>query len=38
MIYVHKEHELADVEERYPAAYYVMVDDKLEYPCRNGST
>ena len=29
LIYVHKEHELADVEERYPAAQYVMVDDKL---------
>ena len=28
-IYVHKEHELADVEERYPAAHYVTVDDKL---------
>jgi len=29
LIYVHKEHELAGVEERYPAAHYVMVDDKL---------
>ena len=29
LIYVHKEHELADVEERHPAAHYVMVDDKL---------
>ena len=29
LIYVHKEHELADVEGRYPAAHYVMVDDKL---------
>jgi FMN phosphatase YigB (HAD superfamily) len=29
LIYVHKEHELADVGERYPAAHYVMVDDKL---------
>jgi FMN phosphatase YigB (HAD superfamily) len=29
LIYVHKEHELADVEERYPAVHYVMVDDKL---------
>jgi FMN phosphatase YigB (HAD superfamily) len=28
LIYVHKEHELADVEARYPAAHYVMVDDK----------
>ena len=26
---MHKEHELADVEERYPADHYVMVDDKL---------
>ena len=29
LIYVHKEHELTDVEARYPAAHYVMVDDKL---------
>jgi FMN phosphatase YigB (HAD superfamily) len=29
LIYVHKESELADVERRYPAERYVMVDDKL---------
>jgi FMN phosphatase YigB (HAD superfamily) len=29
LIYVHKERELADVEQRYPAAHYVLVDDKL---------
>ncbi len=29
LIYVHKERELADVEARYPAAHYVVVDDKL---------
>ena len=29
LIYVHKELELADVERRYPADHYVMVDDKL---------
>ncbi len=29
LIYVHKEYELDDVEERYPADHYVMVDDKL---------
>jgi FMN phosphatase YigB (HAD superfamily) len=29
LIYVHKELELADVERRYPAEQYVMVDDKL---------
>jgi FMN phosphatase YigB (HAD superfamily) len=29
LIYIHKEHELADVERRYPAGRYVMVDDKL---------
>ena len=29
LIYVHKERELADVEARYPAVHYVMVDDKL---------
>ncbi|HLK20956.1 MAG TPA: hypothetical protein VKT81_18520 [Bryobacteraceae bacterium] len=29
LIYVHKEHELEDVEQRFPAAHYVVVDDKL---------
>jgi FMN phosphatase YigB (HAD superfamily) len=29
MIYVHKEQMLGDVEDRYPARHYVMVDDKL---------
>jgi FMN phosphatase YigB (HAD superfamily) len=29
LIYVHKEHELADVEARYPAAHYIVIDDKL---------
>ncbi|MGZ4974170.1 MAG: hypothetical protein ACXWDN_15525, partial [Limisphaerales bacterium] len=29
LIYVHKEHELDDVESRYPAEHYVIVDDKL---------
>ena len=29
LVYMHKEHELADVEGRYPAVRYVMVDDKL---------
>jgi len=29
LIYVHKEQELDDVEERYPAEHYVLVDDKL---------
>jgi FMN phosphatase YigB (HAD superfamily) len=29
LIYIHKELELADVERRYPAEHYVMVDDKL---------
>jgi FMN phosphatase YigB (HAD superfamily) len=29
LIYVHKEHELEDVERRYPAERYVLVDDKL---------
>ncbi|HLG99888.1 MAG TPA: HAD family hydrolase [Bryobacteraceae bacterium] len=29
LIYVHKEQELADVEQRYPADHYVVVDDKL---------
>jgi FMN phosphatase YigB (HAD superfamily) len=29
LIYIHKEDELEDVERRYPAAHYVLVDDKL---------
>jgi hypothetical protein len=29
LIYIHKEHELLDVERRYPAEHYVLVDDKL---------
>jgi FMN phosphatase YigB (HAD superfamily) len=29
LIYVHKEEELEDVEQRYPADHYVLVDDKL---------
>jgi FMN phosphatase YigB (HAD superfamily) len=29
LIYVHKEQMLGDVENRYPARHYVMVDDKL---------
>ena len=29
LIYIHKEHELQDVEQRYPADHYVLIDDKL---------
>jgi FMN phosphatase YigB (HAD superfamily) len=29
LIYIHKEEELEDVECRYPARHYVLVDDKL---------
>ena len=29
LIYLHKEHELAELERLYPAEHYVMVDDKL---------
>ena len=29
LIYVHKEHELDDVERRFPADHYVLVDDKI---------
>ena len=29
LIYVHKELELGDVAERFPAGHYVMVDDKI---------
>jgi hypothetical protein len=28
LIYIHKEAELADVERRYPAGHYVLIDDK----------
>ena len=28
LIYIHKEQALDDVEQRYPAQHYVMVDDK----------
>jgi FMN phosphatase YigB (HAD superfamily) len=29
LIYIHKEEALADVERRYPAAHYVVMDDKV---------
>lgn len=29
LIYVHKERELDDVEQRYPARHYVLIDDKV---------
>jgi hypothetical protein len=29
LIYVHKEQQLADVAERFPADHYALVDDKL---------
>ena len=29
LIYIHKELELHDVERRYPAKHYILVDDKL---------
>jgi FMN phosphatase YigB (HAD superfamily) len=29
LIYIHKEQMLGDVEQRYPAAHYVMIDDKV---------
>ena len=29
LVYIHKEQDLADVERRYPAEKYVLVDDKL---------
>jgi FMN phosphatase YigB (HAD superfamily) len=29
LIFIHKEQELEDVERRYPARHYIMVDDKL---------
>jgi hypothetical protein len=29
LIYIHKEQMLADLERRYPAGHYVLIDDKL---------
>src|SRR5205823_2031453 len=29
LIYIHKEDQLEDVEARYPARHYVLIDDKL---------
>ena len=29
LIYIHKERMLDEIEQRYPAGHYVMVDDKL---------
>ncbi len=29
LVYIHKETELKDVERRYPAEHYVLIDDKL---------
>jgi FMN phosphatase YigB (HAD superfamily) len=29
LIYIHKERELDDVEQRYPADHYVLIDDKV---------
>ena len=29
LIYIHKEQELEDVERRFPARHYVLIDDKL---------
>lgn len=29
LVYVHKEHALVDIEQRYPADHYVFVDDKI---------
>jgi hypothetical protein len=29
LVYIHKEQELPEVEQRFPARHYVMVDDKL---------
>jgi hypothetical protein len=29
LIYIHKEQELDDVERRFPADHYVLIDDKL---------
>lgn len=29
LIYIHKEKELADLERRYPAEHYILIDDKI---------
>lgn len=30
LVYIHKELELDDVEHRYPAKHYVLIDDKIK--------
>jgi hypothetical protein len=34
LIYIHKEEALTDVERRYPAVHYVVIDHKLRSPKR----
>ena len=29
LIYIHKDQELEEVEQRYPAEHYVLIDDEL---------
>ncbi|HWF06576.1 MAG TPA: HAD family hydrolase, partial [Candidatus Angelobacter sp.] len=29
LIYIHKEKELEDVEHRFPADHYILIDDKI---------
>ncbi len=29
LVYIHKEQQLDDIEQRYPASHYVLVDDKV---------
>jgi hypothetical protein len=40
LIYVHKEQELEDVEQRYLAEHYVIADDKLRFlpPSKSSGT
>lgn len=36
LIYIHKEQELDDVEQLYPAGHYVLIDDKLGFTRDHG--
>ena len=38
LIYIHKEEALDDVERRYPAEHYVLVDDKLRILTRSSKS
>ena len=38
LIYIHKEKELDDVERRFPADHYVLIDDKILFSPKSKKT